>query len=145
MARMEESVIVKCPVERVFAYTTEARNWPKWHATMPEAEQTSKGKVGIGTTFKGKSRMVGQTSDWTAESTEYAQNRNWGKVITSGSIVIDDRLMFDSTESGTEFTMTYDVKVSGLLKLASPVIVSSMRKQLKQDLINLKRILEAQA
>ena len=145
MARIEESVAVECPVERVFAYTTEARNWPKWHATMPEAEQTSKGKVCIGTTFKGKNRNMGQTSDWTARVTEYAPNTHWGKVITSGSIVIDDRLTFDSTEGGTKFTTTYDVKVSGLSKLASPVIVSSMRKQLKQDLTNLKRILEAQA
>jgi len=145
MARIEESVIIKCPVDRVFVYTTEAKSWPKWHATMPEVEQTSQGQVGIGTTFRGKTRMMGQTSEWTAKLTEYVPHKKWGKVITSGSVVIDDQLVFDPVEGGTKFTVVYDVKVGGFLKLLSSMIVSSMRNQMKLDLISLKSILEAQA
>jgi hypothetical protein len=37
------------------------------------------------------------------------------------------------------------MKVGGLMKLFSPMIVSSMRKALKQALSNLKNVLEAQA
>jgi uncharacterized protein YndB with AHSA1/START domain len=145
MARIEESVIIKCPADKVFAYTTEAKSWPKWHGTMPEAEQTSQGQVGVGTTFKGKNRMMGQTSKWTAKVTEYDPYKRWGKIIDSGSVIIDDKLIFDPTEGGTKFTMVYDVKVGGFLKLLSSMIINSMRKQLKLDLINLKSILEAQA
>ncbi len=145
MARIEESVDVKCPVEKVFAYTTEAKSWPKWHGTIPESEQTSVGQVGIGTTFKGKTRMMGQTSKWTAKVTEYQLYKRWGKVIDSGSVVIDDKLIFDPVEGGTKFTMAYDVNVSGFLKLLSPMIMSSMRKQLKIDVKNLKNILETQS
>jgi len=29
MARIEESVEIKCPVDKVFAYTTDAESWPK--------------------------------------------------------------------------------------------------------------------
>lgn len=142
MSRIEESVIIRCPADKVFAYTTEAKSWPKWHGTMPEAEQTSQGQVGVGTTFRGKNRMMGQTSEWTAKVTEYDPYKRWGKVIDSGSIIIDDKLVCDPTEEGMKFTMTYDVKVSGFLKLLSPLIISSMRKQLKLDLVNLKSILE---
>ena len=145
MARIEESVIIKCPADKVFAYTTEAKSWPKWHGTMPEAEQTSRGQVGVGTTFRGKNRMMGQTSEWTAKVTEYDPYKRWGKIIDSGSVIIDDKLIFDPTEGGTKFTMVYDVKVGGFLKLLSSMIINSMRKQLKLDLINLKSILEAQA
>ena len=145
MARIEESVIIKCPVDRVFVYTTEAKSWPKWHATMPEVEQTSQGQVGVGTTFRGKNRMMGQTSEWTAKATEYAPNKKWAKTITSGSVVIDEQLIFDAVEGGTKFTIVFDVKVGGFLRLLSSMIVNSMRKQLKLDLINLKGLLEAQA
>lgn len=145
MARIEESVEIKRPADKVFAYTTDAKSWPKWHGTMPEAEQTSQGQVGVGTTFKGKNRMMGQTSKWTAKVTEYDPYKRWGKIIDSGSVIIDDKLIFDPTEGGTRFTMVYDVKVGGFLKLLSPMIINSMRKQLKIDLINLKSILEAQA
>jgi len=144
MTRIEESVIIRCPADRVFVYTTEAKSWPKWHGTMPEAEQTSQGPVGVGTTFRGKNRMMGQTSEWTAKVTEYEPYKKWGKLIDSGSVIIDDKLIFDPAEGGTKFTMVYDVKVGGFLTPLSLMIVSSMRKQLKKDLLNLKGILEAQ-
>jgi hypothetical protein len=109
---------------------------------MPEAEQTSQGQIGIGTTFKGKNRLMGQTSAWTAKLTEYKPYKRWGKIIDSGRVIIDDKLIFDSIGGGTKFTMVYDVKVGGFLKLLSSIINSSMRKQLKLDLGNLKSILE---
>jgi uncharacterized protein YndB with AHSA1/START domain len=144
MARIEESVIIKCPVEKAFAYTTEAKSWPKWHGTMPEAEQTSQGQIGVGTTFRGKNRAMGRTSEWMGKVTEYEPYERWGKVLDSKSFIIDNKLIFNPTEGGTRFTIMYDVKVSGFLKLLSLLIFSSMRKQLKMDLINLKSILEAQ-
>ena len=145
MSRIEGTVIIKRPADKVFAYTTEAKSWPKWHGAIPEAEQTSKGQMGVGTTFRGKTRMMGQTSEWTAKMTEYEPHKRWGKVIDSGSLVIDDKLVCDPAEGGTRLTMVYEVKVGGILKLLSPVIISSMRKQLKLDLASLKAILEAQA
>jgi uncharacterized membrane protein len=145
MSRIEGTVVIKRPADKVFAYTTEAKSWPKWHGAIPEAEQTSKGQMGVGTTFRGKSRMMGQTSEWTAKMTEYEPYKRWGKVIDSGSLVIDDKLVCDPAEGGTRLTMVYEVKVGGILKLLSPMIISSMRKQLKLDLASLKGILEAQA
>ena len=144
MARIEESVIIKYPVEKVFAYTTEAKSWPKWHGATPEAEQTSQGQIGVGTTFRGKNHVMGQMLEWSAKVTEYEPYKRWDKVIESKNGIIDNKLIFDPTEGGTRFTIVYDMKVSGFLKLLSLVIFSSMRKQLKMDLINLKSILEAQ-
>ncbi len=74
MARIEESVEIKRPVDKVFVYTTEAKSWPRWHGTMPEAEQTSQGQVSVGTTFRGKNHMMGCRSkvqigvDWLRQS-----------------------------------------------------------------------------
>jgi hypothetical protein len=52
MARIEESVEIKCPVDKVFAYTTEAKSWPRWQSFITEAEQTSEGHMTVDTTFK---------------------------------------------------------------------------------------------
>ena len=41
MARIEESVEIKRPADKVFAYTTDAKTWTKWQSTFPEAEQKS--------------------------------------------------------------------------------------------------------
>jgi uncharacterized protein YndB with AHSA1/START domain len=143
MARIEESIEIKRPVDKVFAYTTDAKNWPKWQSFIPEAEQTSQGPVNIGTTFKGVSRMMGRSMGWTAIATEYESNKKWGKNITSGSLAIEEHITYNSVEGGTTFTILYDMKVGGFLKLLSPVMAGSMRKETKKSLGNLKSILEA--
>ena len=144
MARIEESVEIKRPVDKVFAYTTEAKSWSKWQSIIPEAEQTSQGPVGVGTTFKGIIHMMGLSMKWTAKATEYEPNRKFGKNITCGSITNEQHNTYDPIEGGTKFTIVYDMKVGGFFKLFSPMIVSSMRKELKKSLGNLKGVLEAQ-
>jgi len=143
MARIEESIEIKCPVDKVFAYTTDAKNWPKWLSFMPEAEQTSQGPVNIGTTFKGVSRMMGRSMRWTAIATEYESNKKWGKNITCGSLAIEEHVTYNPVERGTTFTILYDMKVGGFLKLLLPVMAGSMRKETKKSFGNLKSILEA--
>jgi len=144
MARIEESVEIKRPADKVFAYTTDAKSWPKWQSTFPGAEQTSQGPVGVGTTFKGTIRMMGLTMKWTAKATECEPNRKFGKSITCGLITNEQHKTYDRIEGGTRFTIVYNMKVGGPMKLFSPMIVSSMRKALKKALGNLKSILEAQ-
>ena len=143
MARIEESVEIHCPVEKAFAFTTDAGSWSTWVTFIPEAEQTSKGPVGIGTTFKGTNHLMGRTMQWTAQATEYVKNRKFGKNITSGSVFIEQHNTYEPAKGGLKFTIVYDITVNGFLKLLSPVIVSSVHKELKKSLGNLKQILEA--
>ena len=144
MARIEESVEIKRPVDKVFAYTTEAKNWPKWQSFITEAEQTSQGQMDVDTTFKGTSRMMGRSMKWTAKATEYEPNRKFGKNITSAGMIVKQHNTYDPIEGGVKFTIVYDMKVRGLFKLFSPMLVSSMRKELKKSLSNSKNILETQ-
>ena len=143
MARIEESVEIRCPADKVFAYTSEAKSWPEWQSIIIEAEQTSQGPVCIGATFKGITRMMGRSMKWTAEATEYELNKNWAKKITSGGLSISEYMTYDPIEGGTKFTIKYDMKAGGFLKLFSPMIVSTMRKETEKSLNDLKNILEA--
>ena len=143
MARIEESIEIKRPVDKVFAYTTDAKNWPRWQSFIPEAEQTSQGPVNVGTTFKGVSRMMGRSMKWTAIATEYESDKKWGKKITSGRLAIEEHVTYDPVGGGTIFTIVYDMKAGGFLKLLSPLMAGSMRKETKKSLGNLKSNLEA--
>ena len=144
MARIEESVEIKRAVDEVFAYTTEAKSWPKWQSFIMEAEQTSQGPIAVGTTFTGTNRMMGRSMKWSAKVTEYEPNRKWAKNITCGSVAIEEHMAYDPLEGGINFTIIYDMKVGGFLKLFSPMVVSSTRKETRKSLSNLKSILETQ-
>jgi uncharacterized protein YndB with AHSA1/START domain len=142
MARIEESIEIKRPAEQVFGYTTDAKSWPRWQSIIVEAEQTSPGPVTVGTTFRGTNRMMGRTMPWTAKTTEFEANRKYGKNIDSGSVTIEQHNTYQPVEGGTRFTILYDMKVGGFLKLISPVLAGSMRRELKKSLGNLKGVLE---
>jgi uncharacterized protein YndB with AHSA1/START domain len=145
MARMEESVEINRPVEEVFAYATDIKNWPKWHETLLKAEQTSAGELGVGTTFKGKGSMEGRTSEFTGKMTEYDPYKRSRKVMDFGNFINEDELTFDPIDGGTRFTLAYDVKVRGFAKLLSSRINSAIRKELEQAVSKLKAILETQS
>jgi hypothetical protein len=94
--------------------------------------------------FKGISRMMGLSMKWTAKTTEYEPNRKWAKNITCGPMSFEEHVTYDSIEGHIKFTIVYDMKVDGFLKLFSPMMVYSMRKETKKSLRNLKNNLEAQ-
>jgi hypothetical protein len=142
MARIEESIEIKAPVEKVFAITTDASRWSTWHTAIPEAEQTSEGPVGIGTTSKGIIRLMGRSMPWTATATEYELNRKFGKNIDSGSVCVEQHNIYTPTPGGTIFGMIYDMKFSGCIRLMSPMLVRAMRKEMKNSLVKLKQVLE---
>jgi hypothetical protein len=142
MAIIEESVEINCPVEKAFAFTTDAKTWNQWQLILPEAEQTSQGPVGVGTTFRGICRLMGRSMEWTAKATEYKPPSKFGKEITSGSVFIEQHNTYNPTMTGMRFTLIYNVKVGGPLMLLSPMLVHSIRKELKKSLNTLKQILE---
>ena len=144
MARIEEGVEIKRSVDDVFAFTTDAKNWSKWQSIIPEAEQTSQGSVGVGTTFKGISHMMGISMKWTAKATEYEPTNKFGKNITLVGMAIEQHNTYNPIEGGIKFTIAYDITVRGFFKLFSPMLISTIRKELKKSLSNLKSILEAQ-
>jgi uncharacterized protein YndB with AHSA1/START domain len=145
MARMEKSVDINRPVEEVFAYATDIKNWPKWHETIVEAEQTSTGDLGVGTTFRGKGSMEGRTAEFTGEMTEYDPYKRSRKIMDFGNFTNEDELTFNRIDSGTRFTLAYDVKVRGFAKLLSSRINSAIRKELEQAVSSLTTILETQS
>ena len=142
-AIIEKSIEIKCPVERIFVYTTDAKSWPIWQSIIVEAEQISQGTMNIGSTFKGTVRMMGLSMKWTAEVTEYELNIKWTKNIISRGMRISEHVTYEPIEEGVKFTILYDMKVGGFMKLFSSMIASTMRKETIKSLAHLKSILEA--
>jgi uncharacterized protein YndB with AHSA1/START domain len=144
MIRIEESATIKQPIEKVFAYMSDVKTWPRWDSGLVKAELTSAGQMGVGTTIRGDMRAMGRLMALTARITEYEPNKKWGGAISLPGMRLEEHFTFDSIERGTKLTRVYDVQLHGLLKLLSPMVVSSMRSGSKKSLSNLRSILETQ-
>jgi uncharacterized membrane protein len=143
MAKIEHTVIINKPVEQVFDYATNFDNLTQWELNMLESVKTSEQSKGIGTTYKGVIKAMGMKMDWTSRITDFEENTRVDQTITSGRTVIYEKFLFDETDDGnTEFNLLQDYRYGGLLRLISPIVVLSMKQQMKKNLAALKMIME---
>ncbi len=101
-----------------------------------------RGPMKVGATFKGVTRLMGRSMKWTAVVTEHESNERWSKSIASGGVALEEHVTCVPVERGTMFTIVYEMRAGGLLKLLLPVMADSMRRETKKSLRNLKGILE---
>ena len=143
MPRVEASVLIDRPVDEVFAYVIDVRNWPQWTG-FPEVKQTSEGPVGVGTTFWGVSEFMGRRAEWTSEVTGYEPNRTVEQKVAWGGMSIEQSMTFEPVEGGTKYTQVGEAEIGGFFKVAEPIAKRTMRKQMEANLAKLKDILEGQ-
>ena len=84
MLRIEKSVVINQPVEKVFEYVSNTENDPLWQGQIQEAKVTSDGPFGVGSTTAQTAHFMGRGIETTGEITEYEQNRMWSWKSTSG-------------------------------------------------------------
>jgi uncharacterized membrane protein len=143
MVRVEESINIKCPVDKVFAYATDVKSLPKWQSSITEVEQTSPGQMSIGTTLRWVTSGMGLRMKTTAKVTGYELNKKLSLDIDWGSMAGESTFFVDPIEGGTKFTQRNDTKIRGLLKLLSPLLLRGTRRGMRVAANNLKNILEA--
>ena len=141
--KFESSVMIDRPVEEVFAYIKDIKNWLQWHTGMLEAEQSSEGPVGVGTTYRGVSQSMGQRMEWTSEVTAYEPDKKMAQRLHSGPMLFDQIFAVEPVEGGTKFTLGGEGETGGFFKLAEPILKRRMQKEMEGNLSNLKGILEA--
>jgi uncharacterized protein YndB with AHSA1/START domain len=145
MTTIEASVVINRPVEEIFAFVADPNNTVQWAGPVIEAEKTSEGPVGLGTTSTRVTQFLGRTMEATYEITEYEVNRYYADKMTSGPMPIGGRISFEPTNEGTKVTVAGDIEAAGFYKLAEPLIARMAKRQVATDVQTLKDLLEAQA
>jgi uncharacterized membrane protein len=145
MAKLELSVVINRPAEEVLAFLSNPENSPKWSSGSGEAKITSAGPMGVGTTYRTVRTVLGRRIEGENEFTAYEPNRSYATKSTSGPVPMESRVTFERVEGGTRVTGTLVGEPGGFFKLAEPLLVSMIKRQLDADLGNLKDLMEAHA
>ena len=66
MATVEINLIINQPIEEVFAFVSNSENLPRWRSTVLECKKTSKGPLGVGSTFRSRLTFLGRQSQMEA-------------------------------------------------------------------------------
>ena len=139
--RFENSVVIGQPVKQVFEFVTNIQNNVKWQTDIMELEMTSESPYGLGATYRCVNRFMGKRIESEGTITDYAPDKSCRLQITSGAYTAECNMSFEAFNGGTKFTATgvYD---PGLFKLFKMIVKRKVNQQMKQDMLNLKRILE---
>ena len=143
MIKLAHSVIINRPVEEVFEFVIDPQNEPLWISGTLEAVQISEGPLDVGAKVRARSRFLDQNVDTIWVVTEYERNRRRGAKVISGTMSSEFIESYETVEGGTRISATGQIEVSGLLKLAEPLVARLARRQQENNFANLKSLMEA--
>ena len=136
---MEVSVVIRRPVEDVFAYLAKTENETEWQTGLIESKVISGGPVGVGSTGQDTRKSMGMTTVTHWVCTDFEPSRGFSFRVTKPMRFFASYRL-DPTPEGTQVTMS--AQPEGFTKLVWPLIVLMGRGQYQKNFDSLKRVLE---
>jgi len=141
MAKLNNSVNISAPVEKVFAYVSDPMNLPEWMGSMSEVTDLT--GSGVGQRYHWKYNMVGIPLPGESTIKEHVLNQ---RVVTESKAGIANtfRFTFAPHEGGTKLDLEvdYTIPVPVLGKLAENLVLKRNQREAVMWMQNIKERLE---
>ena len=143
MIKVETSVFVNQPIDKVFAYVTKPENDAQWYVGVESWDHTPDEPAGVGSTSQSKIRFLGVPITVTWEVTEYEPPTKIEVETQEGPVSVEAEYTFEAVGEGqTKVTVCGEADLKGVFDLAEPLVERVALRQWKASLENLKDVLE---
>ncbi len=143
MIQRDFTIDIRAPLEKVFAYTTDFRNFVSWQDGVSEATQTPDGPTQADTTFTLTRTFLGRRMQAAGAVTQFVPNQKVAFATTSGPIQIKLVQAFESIPNGTRVTIHLEAEPGGFFKLAEAAMERQLTAAFESQVARLKSVLEA--
>jgi len=144
MIRIESKVVINRPIDEVFEFVSDVENIRLWQSSIIEGRQTSSGPLGVGTTIITISRYLGLRIESEWEVIEYEPNKKYVAKSLSGRGQTKGSWSFESVANGTRVDLVAEMGLSGLFRIAEPLLKIIGQRETEKEFAALKELLEAQ-
>lgn len=143
--RTNESIVIDCPVGRVFDYFTDPQHVSEWGSSIDEYKMVSGSPEEVGSLAEVTTKVAGVRLHATEEITAYEKNKRIGFESRETRIGYERELDFDSDGDGsTKVTYRLDAEAgTGVFKFADAIAQKLYAHDVRSNLENAKTILEA--
>lgn len=142
MPHASYSVMIRRPVDAVFAFVADGENCPQWRSGVIDIKRVS--GQGVGTRYtQGVKGPMGRRVAADYEVTVFEPNRRLEFQTVAGPARPHGRYDFEAVNGETRLTFALDAELSGLSRLLMSGAVQKTMDAEVRTLDNLKRILEA--
>ena len=143
MAKVEKTITISAPVEKVFDYIDQPTNLPEIWPSLMEIKDVQTLPNG-GHTDRWVYKMAGMRFEGTTEGIEHVTNQ---RIVskTKGGVESTQTWVFQPEAGGTKvtFEVEYNIPIPVLGKLAEAIIVKMNDREGDSILANLKTRMEA--
>lgn len=143
MMKFSADLYVNRPVEKVFAWLTNAQNQGKFDMTSLAMDLLTPAPWQAGSQFRELRNLGGRKTEVLSEIIEFEAN----KLFVIRSKTGPDWLgtwSFEPKKSGTRLRWTGQMTMKGFARLFEPIIASQMRSQIDQQFSALPHIIESE-
>ena len=145
MIQLEMSTMIYRPIKQVFDFVSTPENDYQWQYGTLATAKLNDGVSKIGSFFRSVGHMLGRRTQGTYEVFEYESNKEYGFKSLSGPLHSQTSYTFKTTNGGTRITISTRAHVVNFFQMDERFMGSKIKKQLKENLNILKRLLEEQA
>ncbi len=141
MPIIENSILIERPGADVFAYINDFNNDVHWRGGVRSMTQSTP-MVQVGTETQEILHFMGRDYETRARVSEFAPNSKSVFVSTQGTFPVTGWRQVEAAQGGTRVTMHTEIGIGGLMGLVAPLLANAFSRQMRADLITLKRRLE---
>lgn len=141
MLKFSADLKVNRPIDKVFAWLTNAENQAKFDKSSLKMEALTAGPWRTGTQFRELRDLGGRKTEVFSEIAELEQNRLFVIRSKTGPGWLG-AWTFMPEGDGTRLHWTGQLRINGFTRLFEPLIRRQMRSQIDQQFANLPRLIE---
>ena len=146
MPTVEETVTVNRSPEDIWAFLLETENIPVYESQVTQVEQVTDGEVGVGTRYRGVTKVLGRTLTWTTEIVQFEPVTRYANKTVEAKLPFSIAWTLVPEGGGTRLTYRLEAEsgLGGVFgKLGEPLVVKAQQRTVRTNLANLKEILES--
>jgi hypothetical protein len=122
MVQVEEHIVIRRPIEEVYAYASDPRRALEW--------QTTVGPLGMGAKFVGARKFLGRKIESNLECVEYTPTMDISFKNDAGPMPFALSYRFQPVPEGVRLTCQMELRPGAWFGLAEPLITGSVQREL---------------
>jgi hypothetical protein len=144
MIDLHVSTLIYRPIKQVFDFVSIPENDFQWQYGTLASARLPDGVSKIGSFFRSIGHLLGHRNQGIFEVTEYEPNSKYSFKSLSGSLHVQTSYTFESASGSTKISISTQAHAANSLQLNERLVEKKMKKQLKENLVLLKGLLEAE-